>query len=647
MTEKQIVDEILRYLKDDTYNYAVLIDGEWGCGKTYFAKNVLADEIAKHEQATERPRTIKYISLYGCKTIGDVQENIAWNFAENAQAKIRDRVHWQDKADTIVGNAVNTSRKIGNIILKKYLPEASIYEIAAEWLDLGSFIFIVDDLERCECPINEVFGFFNELVEHENTKVIFFANEKEISGVAEPDNIELQYQLALSDKIDWPKVEESWLSSYSKKPGDKLTFAEIERRSSLLFPQKEANGQYRRVREKLIGETLEYVPDLLKIIPKMIGGAQCSTEAQSLLQDEFVFFCNTMKSYKHCNLRTFQFFISKVSFLLSELEKVNELDDEERKKVQERIIKDSFVCSVKYKSTYTPPKSSFEWLLDEQKEKSQFIKEYVENGQYDYVTYTKYIMALSEELAAFIDPSDPFNVVYNDYYVKTQADCEKALVKLAKRVAENKYPVSLYAKIIMGVQRLVDLGFAETYMDDVKNAMVGVIKTMDKIEFIDPDLWYVDDKSFKNHVAEHIKDINAAIEQHANKTQHDTIQEILRHDDWANELKRYVNPNNNRFVQDVSIFAKAPVEQWVDVIHKASPKVINEFREVLREVYPRDVHRKSFALDKESIMEIRNKTEVLEEHDLIKKACVGWLVFQFDEIIKHHESLTNIGENDE
>ena len=29
MTEKQITEEILRYLKDVSYNYAVLIDGEW------------------------------------------------------------------------------------------------------------------------------------------------------------------------------------------------------------------------------------------------------------------------------------------------------------------------------------------------------------------------------------------------------------------------------------------------------------------------------------------------------------------------------------------------------------------------------------------------------------------------------------------
>ena len=41
MQEKQVSEEILRYLDDDNYNYAVLIDGEWGCGKTYFVLNKL------------------------------------------------------------------------------------------------------------------------------------------------------------------------------------------------------------------------------------------------------------------------------------------------------------------------------------------------------------------------------------------------------------------------------------------------------------------------------------------------------------------------------------------------------------------------------------------------------------------------------
>lgn len=64
MTEQQIKEEVLRYLKDESYQYAILIDGEWGSGKTYFVNNILTKEIKKQEEKTEKPRSVKYISLY-------------------------------------------------------------------------------------------------------------------------------------------------------------------------------------------------------------------------------------------------------------------------------------------------------------------------------------------------------------------------------------------------------------------------------------------------------------------------------------------------------------------------------------------------------------------------------------------------------
>ena len=67
MTEQQIKEEVLRYLKDESYQYAILIDGEWGSGKTYFVNNILTKEIKKQEEKTEKPRSVKYISLYGAE----------------------------------------------------------------------------------------------------------------------------------------------------------------------------------------------------------------------------------------------------------------------------------------------------------------------------------------------------------------------------------------------------------------------------------------------------------------------------------------------------------------------------------------------------------------------------------------------------
>lgn len=36
LNEDAITAEIMSYVKNRIYNYAVLIDGDWGTGKTYF-----------------------------------------------------------------------------------------------------------------------------------------------------------------------------------------------------------------------------------------------------------------------------------------------------------------------------------------------------------------------------------------------------------------------------------------------------------------------------------------------------------------------------------------------------------------------------------------------------------------------------------
>lgn len=142
-------------------------------------------------------------------------------------------------------------------------------------MNLSTFIFIFDDLERCECPLKEVFGFLNELVEHENTKVIIIANEKEISGIYEPQYLELQYQITLDDRIEWPKQEQSIFFQNSVKT-NKISLNELERRRKVLFPEKDANADYKKIREKLIGVTLRYEPNIHEIISKIILSSNCS-----------------------------------------------------------------------------------------------------------------------------------------------------------------------------------------------------------------------------------------------------------------------------------------------------------------------------------------------------------------------------------
>ena len=61
LKNNEIKDIIIDYLKNDKSNQAILIDGEWGSGKTFFIKENIISEIK--EKLTDVP--VYYVSLYG------------------------------------------------------------------------------------------------------------------------------------------------------------------------------------------------------------------------------------------------------------------------------------------------------------------------------------------------------------------------------------------------------------------------------------------------------------------------------------------------------------------------------------------------------------------------------------------------------
>lgn len=636
MTEQQIIDEILRYLHDDSYNYAVLIDGEWGSGKTYFVNNTLTKIIEKQESDLETSRKVQYISLYGCKAISDVQENIAWSFAEDARKVIQDKNNFGTTGQKVSNNILLSSKKIGNAILKKFLPNMPLYEIASDWLNLGSFIFVFDDLERCDCPINEVFGFLNELVEHENTKVILIANEKELSGIAEIQYLELQYSLTLDNRINWPSPNTSNFWAVRKSNSNLISLDEMERRRKLLFPTKEANSNYRRIREKLIGVTLKYEPNIPLIISEILKSSKYDPYIKDMLEKKKETFSLEMQNRNHKNLRTFQFFLSKVSYLLEKLSDIN-TDPEYLDIIKEHIISETFYQAIKFKSNDQPSRTMHAQLKKEQEAKFQSIKQYIESGTYNQKIFEYNVLNLQKELQARIPDDDPYYLIYQQYYLQPQDWCEDQLEKVLQRLDENKYPIVFYGKIITSIQRLIDLGFDDEYMNRTKQLMLANITKMNEVKLIDSDLWYIENQQTKEKVTEVITDINHAIKEHSELVSREDVDDILKSDDWINRLENYSNPNQNRYVQDMSVFSKAPPEQWLNLLHKASPRDIDDFRHWLGDLYPEGTTRKSYSEDAYTIKKIQKGLEAIEEKDLIKKACIIWLHNQLEAIIKFHE----------
>lgn len=76
--DKEITNRIKQYLQIET-NYAIIISGDYGIGKTYYIKNKLFPEVKKiniPNSSKEEKFIPILISLFGAKSIESIQDAI-------------------------------------------------------------------------------------------------------------------------------------------------------------------------------------------------------------------------------------------------------------------------------------------------------------------------------------------------------------------------------------------------------------------------------------------------------------------------------------------------------------------------------------------------------------------------------------------
>ena len=78
---EDLVESILDYIRSDYTDYAIMINGEWGSGKTYFWNNKIRNKIDSLRLNGKQYTTI-YMSLYGISNLEDISKKI---FIETTQ----------------------------------------------------------------------------------------------------------------------------------------------------------------------------------------------------------------------------------------------------------------------------------------------------------------------------------------------------------------------------------------------------------------------------------------------------------------------------------------------------------------------------------------------------------------------------------
>ena len=68
MDENDIIGVVREYLEDKENSYALMLTGEWGCGKTYFVEHALTEKL----EAGKNRHPVVVASAYGAKDLAEL-----------------------------------------------------------------------------------------------------------------------------------------------------------------------------------------------------------------------------------------------------------------------------------------------------------------------------------------------------------------------------------------------------------------------------------------------------------------------------------------------------------------------------------------------------------------------------------------------
>ena len=281
---EDLVESILDYVKSDYTDYAIMINGEWGSGKTYFWNHKIRKKIEALELNGKRYTTI-YMSLYGVSNLEDISKKI---FIETTQLMDKNLKKYMNVNDqNSIPEYAKTGLDMANFFGVTQNGDKIDYK---EFFNTDDKILCFDDLERANVDVIDILGYINNFVEHDHIKTIIICNEKELSTKLKSTNLEMKTFIAtyLLDK-------EGDLSITDKPMVEKI-------RDKIEYVFDKAND-YERIKEKLIGETFEYKPEFTYIINGLLMRYESNADLIRFLRTNTNLIISTFNKSGTRNLR--------------------------------------------------------------------------------------------------------------------------------------------------------------------------------------------------------------------------------------------------------------------------------------------------------------------------------------------------------
>lgn len=632
MDNDLIIQNIETYIKSEHCNYAIMLDGEWGSGKTYFINKEVIPKI----KALNDDLVTVYVSLFGVNTIEEIKQKIFFEIA-NISTKTSENV-FKGFASAING----VTQKFTGINLN--LGSELAYNFLHNGLTKNE-ILIFDDIERTNIDICELLGFINEFIEHKKMKVILVANEKEINISKNYKNNELKYLVAINEKfttlanIEPYNYYQEILNGGNKKKTEeeqlKINLEKVNKTTDLVFGNDKL---YNQMKEKVIGKTIKYRPKLKNIIVQLINEINEINEESNLfsykkiLEDNIDFVVNELEKENHENIRSFKLILENFDLYLKSIDNALVFeDDDDLKYLYVTEVYLSIVCStISYKKNG----------MSEKEKNEKYSHFYINRKSHaSNSSYKKFISVeqiVTESLVAnkdtLISDYDDFKKAYgekgylqdnwgavdifNSYWMKDDDHIESIIKDIYDKYINEKFSFlsALYSlkylcdfKFRMGFKVDYIDEFIETIKDDINNSMFNrkVISSSYYPHSLISDYFvsYEYEKEFRNYIT----DFNEII-----KKRNYVLETKMRNENY--NYKNYglqFRDDLNKMVQtmDVHIISSTDFNTFEEFIIDGNNESLNNFKWAIASVF--DNYRYSLKNDLDSNIKNLEKLKIV------------------------------------
>lgn len=460
------IDNIVKdYITSKNTDYAIMIDGQWGAGKSFYWKHTLAPMIAGTEipDKSDCYKPVK-VSLFGIQSVDDLKLEIYSALYLDDYRDGKDKQKKYIKDGLLVGGGILkvVADKLGISVEKKLA--ANLLSLSG--IDLSTRVLCFDDLERLDEDImKEVLGYINTLVEEKHLKVVLICYNDQCKSSDYDSYKEKLVRYTCKLKADIPAVIESlmegkdenfrqfilvnkeWISSVYQK-------AECDNLRTLKFNMDVMERIYPDVTSNM-GKPEWKVPGYVLLLT-MTYSIESKVKAENQLIEHL--------------LQLSQSWANQISYMDS-LTTNRRFSDEEPKEItdpKELYLRKA--RSMYFQNTYVYGSSKA--LLD-----------YILTGNFNQERFIVEIKAMAEE-ASRIHYTDEQKLMskLGDFWDIDDDDLAKAIAEVLDGTFARKYPMAYYPNYFLRLQRLQEFGFADTghSIVELKQIFSGAINECSK-----------------------------------------------------------------------------------------------------------------------------------------------------------------------